>query len=153
MTSPLRCTAYHEAAHAVIYLYFGIEVEQVTLSPCGAGCCSVSNDLPPSAGRLLAILAGAEADKLLLAEHADILNHRKTGWATDLERAGDVFRLIGHYGKFEDAVEESARLVMDKWHTISSLAELWITSCEENFAAGDPLYIMMGHEVKSYVER
>jgi len=67
--SESRCTAYHESAHAVIYLHFGIEVEQVTLCPDDAGLCSVANDLPPSEGRLLAILAGPAADQLLLKDN------------------------------------------------------------------------------------
>src|SRR5262249_2525749 len=86
-----RCTAYHEAAHAVIYLHFGIDVEQVTLCPDEAGLCSVSDNLPPSEGYLIAILAGSEADKLLLAGDPDALGRRGTGWKEDFERAVEVF--------------------------------------------------------------
>jgi hypothetical protein len=151
--SESRCTAYHEAAHAVIYLHFGIDIEQVTLCPDEAGLCSVSDNLPPSEGYVIAILAGSEADKLLLADDPNALCMRGNGWKGDFERAAEVFRCLRCGGGIEDAREEAARLVKEMWQVIRSLAELWIQASEENFAEGDPQYIMNGHEVKSLVSR
>jgi hypothetical protein len=151
--SDSRCTAHHEAAHVVIYLLFGIEVEQVTLYPDEAGLCSFSDDPPPSYGRLLAILAGAEADKRLLEDKPDLLSKRKSGWNEDDKRATEVFRDLGRTGSIEEVREESAKLVHENWQIIRSLAELWIEVSESNFRDGDPQYFMMGNEVKEHVER
>jgi hypothetical protein len=60
-----QCTAYHEAAHAVIYLLHGIEIEGITLFGLhGGGVCSYVEGIHPSYGWLLAILAGREADRM-----------------------------------------------------------------------------------------
>ena len=89
------CTAYHEAAHAVIYLHFQIDVEEITLYRGGEGICKVADDLRPTPGQLLAILAGQEAEKLHLAENLDVLSERKSGWKTDLARAGEISLNLG----------------------------------------------------------
>ena len=149
--SQSRCTAHHEAAHAVIYLHFGIEVEQVTLCRDEAGLCSVANDLLPSEGRLLAILAGPAADQVLLKADPNALRSRESGWKLDYERAAEVSLLLGRGESIDAARIEAAKLVNEKWRIICSLAELWICASEENFAAGDPQYIMNGYEVKSLV--
>jgi hypothetical protein len=151
--SKSRCTAYHEAAHAVIYLLFGIDVEQITLSCCGEGVCSVADDLPPSNGRLIAILAGKEAEKVLLGGDLDALSSRESGWKTDLERAGELFHRLNRRDGIEDAVAESSNLVKQNWHTIRSLAELLIRASQANFEEGDSQYIMSSSELKHHVER
>jgi hypothetical protein len=147
------CTAHHEAAHAVIYLHFGIYVERITLARCGGGICSVSDELPASNGRLLAILAGPEADKVFLAGNSDALSNRKSGWKTDLERAAEVFGLLDRRDSIEDAIREAAVVVKENWRTICSLAEQLIHESEANFREDDPQYIMLGSDVKRHVER
>src|ERR1700722_4672019 len=98
MVPELTLNAHHEAAHAVIYEYFGISVKEVALYVCGSGYCQVSSDLLPTCGQLLAILAGAEADKVLLADDAQALNNRKAGWKTDIEQAKSVFLQLARRG-------------------------------------------------------
>lgn len=150
--SKSRCTAYHEAAHAVIYLHFNIEVNEIKLYWDGNGICSVSDDLPTSEGRLLAILAGPAADKRLLGGDLETLRDRKNGWRIDLERANEVFRQLNRDGSIEGAMAESANLVKENWHTICSLAEE-LVKASGNFSEGDREYIMLGHEVATIVNR
>jgi hypothetical protein len=95
MTPELILNAHHEAAHVVIYEHFGIPVENVTLHRCGAGCCQVSSDISPTYGQLLAILAGPEADKVLLASDAAVFKRTgdccRSGKACSRELATDPF--------------------------------------------------------------
>jgi hypothetical protein len=139
MPSELALNAHHEAAHAVIYEHFGILVEDVSLYRCGAGCCHVSSDLSPTYGQLLAILAGPEADKVLLTDDAEALNQRNAGWKTDVAQSGYIFSQLGRSDSMEDAIAEAGKLVQKNWRLIHSLAERWVEDSKGSWAAGDPL--------------
>jgi hypothetical protein len=146
-----RDTAHHEAAHAVIYIHFDVPIEEVTLYQDGTGLCSVSSELVPSEGQLLAILAGAEADKLLLEGNQCKLDSRKCGWGKDNEHATAVFVHLG--GNLEDARRKAAQLVKEKWQIIRALAELWIQRSEADYVEGENQYCMEGTEVMRHVAR
>jgi hypothetical protein len=153
MVLELTLNAHHEAAHAVIYERRGISVQQVNLFRCCAGCCHVSSDLPPTYDQLLAILAGSEADKVFLADDTEALTKRRSGWKKDLEDAESVFRQLDRSDSMEDAIAEAATLVQQNWHLIHSLAERWVDDSQESWAAGYPVYLMMGDDIRKLITR
>jgi hypothetical protein len=153
MVAELTLNAYHEAAHVVIYEHFGISVEDVTLYRCGAGCCQVTSNLLPTYGQMLAILAGPEADKVLLADDAEALSKRMAWWKTDIEQAENVFGQLVRSDSMEDAIAAAAKLVRYNWELIHSLAEHWVEDSQESWAQDDPFYRMTGDNIRILISR
>ena len=148
MVFDIRSSAHHEAAHAVIYLVHDIDVESIWLYSDGMGMCCVSADLPPSKGRLLAILAGSEAEKLLWMDDPEALEHCKQGWATDYKLANDILIQLNDPDDFEHAIAEAATIVKQNWKAICSVANTLKDALDESTIA-----LMSGDELKNIYNR
>jgi hypothetical protein len=145
-------SAHHEAAHAVVFLLNGIQVDEICLWPDGNGMCSVPKDLPATKGRLLGILAGSEADKLFLSDNPVALHLQKLGWTRDYELAEELLGQMNDGTSLEDATIECAKLVQERQATIHSLAKTIIDLSQECFDAGDK-FMMPDYELKSIFDR
>ena len=144
----LECTTYHEAAHAVVYLHHGIEIEDLTVMQSG-GWCFPSEDTPYDYPYLLAALAGMESDRHLLADQPDDLKGRESGWKGDLEQVDKAIAALGGDVSMDEAAAESRRLVLENWHRIQFLAQLLVRGLTANLKDGDDRYMMLGHEVQA----
>jgi hypothetical protein len=147
----LECTGHHEAAHAVLYVVQGIEIEDLTLTSSG-GWCFPSTDAPYDYPYLLAALAGRESDRHLLADQPDDLKGREPGWKGDLGQVDKAVAELGGNVDLDAASAESRRLVLANWSKIQAIAQLLLRGLNANLQEADiDSYTMQGYDVTARV--
>jgi hypothetical protein len=149
--TPPQVTAFHEAAHAVVYLLLDIDISDITVMVDG-GWCFPLGEPPPSYARLVATLAGRESDRFILRDRPEDLRNRESGWKGDLKQAEGLLRDLGGAYCMEDAVADSARLVRENWDLIQSLGQLLFAGLQADRREGADRYMMLGSTVKVHID-
>jgi hypothetical protein len=147
----LVCSARHEAAHAVLYLHFGIGVEYIELTLDGTGNCHATNR-PQTRESVLAILAGAESDKLFFKSDPARLEARENGWRNDRVEAETILRDLGTSdtelaSEIEAASADAKELVKDHSSRIEFLAGKLLEHLNRNYEEGGDTSVRLNEQI------
>jgi hypothetical protein len=120
MPTPESRLCYHEAGHAIAYIHYGITLHSVSVSiEDGKGLTlPVQGSTLPRAHYKIVICAGLAAD-VIHAGGSDTEGSAQFSSRRDFELYWDLFGPDG----IENAINDAAGLLRDRWGQVESLAE------------------------------